>query len=375
MNPPDYNSVPKGQLLNNNFLTHATPRKGILNMTQVDTTRIDKAIARCQRITSLNNVKAINKRTTANESGCGWVTRGQGTQGQGVFGNLTRTFGPVPPDAVHYYPPAVVNSKNADQFKIQCDSDGCIGSEGFASIEETTEVPLCNKYKRCEDMKYFNSIMDSELCGYCPPSGRFVPMNKGVPKYKSAGCKTALITDHTKCPMSPNSANIKEAFTTLASLDACSAPLTRDCIVLAAKTAGCSPEGTLIASLYSAQQTSGFDANLQGEASYQIYQKQMAPLTALSNQSATIETALGQFKSLYNATTSENSNLSAASRDLCLQRSLDGYTFCNDVTDTTIVNDTNIVCLQQKYIKEGGKETDSSYPVIATCIGKMFSEC
>lgn len=375
MNLSDYASIPKGQMLQTDLLKNATRRKGILNMLQFDTTHIDNSIKRCERLTSLDKVKAINKRTTANESGCGWVTRGDGTQGQGVFGNFTTSIGPIPPDAIDYYPPGVVNSPNANRFKIQCGSDGCQSSEGFATIEETTEVPLCGKYKRCEDMKYFDNIMTPGLCGYCPPSGRFVPMKDGVAKYTSAGCKTSLITDHSKCPMSSKSANIKEAFATLASLDTCSTPLTRDCIVLAAKTAGCSPEGTLIASLYSSQATSKYDANLQGEASYKLYQKQMAPLSVLTDESTTIQTALGQFKSLYNATTSENSNISSAARDLCLQKNVDAYSFCNDVTDSTIVNETNIVCLQEKYIQSGGKVTDAKYPVLTKCLGKTFAQC
>jgi len=378
LNPSDISKVPKGQMLNTDFLTNATPHRGILNMTQLNTRQIDAAIKSCQKLTTLKQVKSGNTKTTANEAGCGWVTRGDGSEGQGVFGNYTQTFGPIPSDALHYYPPGIVNSKSADELKIHCGMTECVREstrEGFTSIDESTEIPTCAKYDRCQDMKYFDSIMEPGLCGYCPPSGRFVPMSNGAPKYANAPCNSSLITDYTKCPMSSKHGNLKEAFTTLAPLDSCSAPLTRDCLVLAAKTAGCSPEGTLIASLYTSPPTSGYDDALQSQASYRIYQAQTNPLTVTTDKAATIQAALAQFKSMYTATNSTNSTTSAAARDLCLQKDLDAYSFCNDVTDTTIVNAGNIVCLQQKYLNKGGKVIDPMYPTLEKCVGKKFSQC
>ena len=374
MNPFQYSTTPKGQMLNTEYLKNATPTKGLLNMTQIDTTQIDKAIKTCSDMNTLKKVKNVNNKTSANESGCGWVTRAGGG-GQGVFGNFMRTYGPIPTDAVNYYPPGVVNSKNADQNKIQCSMEVCAraSTEGFATIDEDIEVPACGKYTRCEDMKYMKSLgMDD--CGYCPESGRFVPISKGVAKYASAPCNS-LLTDYTKCPMSSKHSKITEAFTTLAALDECAAPLTRDCLIQAAKSAGCSSEGTLVASLYSPQSTSAYDGDLQQKASYRIYQAQTTPMTALTDESATINTALGQFTNLYNATTSADPNISAAARDLCLQTNLEAYSFCNDLTATTIVNAENIVCLQQLYINGGGKMTDAAYPTLATCTGKGFGQC
>ena len=373
MNPFQYSTTPKGQMLNTDYLKNATPTKGLLNMTQVDTTRIDKAINTCKAMNTLKKVKAVNNKKSANEAGCGWVTRASGG-GQGVFGNFMRTYGPIPTDSVNYYPPGTVNSSKANESKIQCGLDICAraSTEGFATIEEDIEVPACGKYTRCQDMQYMKSL--GAECGYCPETGRFVPMSKGVAKYASAPCNS-LLTDYTKCPMSSKHSNVKEAFTTLAALDGCAAPLTRDCLIQAAKSAGCSSEGTLVASLYSPQSTSAYDADLQQKASYRIYQAKTSPMTVLTDGSATINMALGQFTNLYEATTSADASVSAAARDLCLQTNLEAYSFCNDLTGTTIVNEGNIVCLQQMYITGGGKMTDANYPTLAKCKGKSFSQC
>jgi len=373
MNPFQYSTTPKGQMLNTDYLKNATPTKGLLNMTQLDTTQIDKAINTCKAMNTLQKVKNVNNKKSANEAGCGWVTRALGG-GQGVFGNFMTTYGPIPTDAVNYYPPGVVNSSHADQNKIQCGLDVCArpSTEGFATIEEDIDIPACAKYTRCQDIKYMNSL--GAECGYCPETGRFVPTSKGVAKYASAPCKS-LLTDYTKCPMSSKQSSVTEAFTTLAALDACSAPLTRDCLIQAAKSAGCSAEGTLIASLYSPQSTSAYDADLQQKASYRIYQAQTNPMTVMTDGSATINAALGQFTNLYTATTSADASVSAAARDLCLQTNVEAYSFCNDLTGTTIVNAENIVCLQQMYITAGGKVTDGKYPTLASCKGKTFGQC
>jgi hypothetical protein len=145
--------------------------------------------------------------------------------------------------------------------------------------------------------------------------------------------------------------------------------LTRDSIVLAARMAGCSPEGTLLASLSDTPALA--NTNLEQQSSYKIYKQQMAPFTVLTDGSASVERALDEFKAV-KALTTEDSKLGSAARDLCLERNLDSYNFCNDVTNTTIVNSTNISCLQAKYLQGGGKKTDPSYPLLERSLGKTF---
>jgi len=385
MNPSDYESIPKGQTINTAHLMNSTPRKGVLNLTQVNTTNIDKAIKACESKTDLAALKRQNFKITANETGCGWVTYGQ-NQGRGILGNYTTTLGPVPSAALNYYPPIATRSPNAEKFKIPCSSEVCM-KEGFATIEEDVQVPICGKYTRCEDMQYFDSFLTGDnagLCAYCTTSKRFIPVTRSNgsvrAKYSSAPCEpSALVTDYKQCP--PPAArqiqgNLKEAFETLAPLDSCKAPLTRDCLVLAAKTAGCSPDGTLIASLYNSPPESGYDEALQHEASYRVYQQQMNPnMNILKDTAASIQTALSQFTSLFKSTQNPNESISGAARDLCIKKNLDLYSFCNDLVDTTIVNSTNIICLQQKFLAAGGKVSDTNYPTLSTCLGKTVSQC
>jgi hypothetical protein len=385
MNPSDYGSIPKGQTINTRHLNNATPRKGLLNLTQVNTTEIDKAIKACESKTSLASIKQQNYKITANETGCGWVTYGQ-NQGRGILGNYTTTLGPVPERALHYYPPIATRSPNADKFRIPCSSEVCM-KEGFVSMEEDIQVPICSKYTRCEDMQYFDSFLTGDnagLCAYCTSSKTFVPVNRSkgtvTAKYTTAPCEpSSLITDYKKCPPPtprPIQGDLKEAFETLAPLDSCKAPLTRDCLVLAATTAGCSPEGTLIASLYNSPPASGYNETLEQEASYRVYQQQMNPnMNILKDTAASIQNALSQFTSLFKSTQDTNEVISGAARDLCIKKNLDLYSFCNDLVDTTIVNSTNIVCLQQKFLNAGGKVSDSNYPSLSKCLGKTVSQC
>lgn len=294
MNPSDYSTIPKGQMMNTDYLYNATSKKGVLNMTQFDTRTVDSAVKACASMTDFKKVKASNYKITANETGCGWVTTGN-NKGQGILGNYTTTLGPLPPSAQDYYSPIATRSANPDALKIPCGSDNCSKpSEGFSSNQLT------------------------------------------------------------------------EAFTTLAPASAFAPPFARDPLVSDSK------EGTQIAALYASTNPSIYDDALFSESSYKIYDNvtSVNP-NVIPGSMSSVHTALLQFP---DTNPSRESNTGYAPRDILLERVYDQYTFCNDPTDTTIINSTNLVCIQRIWIQRGGKTTDKDYPTLQTWNGRTYGQ-
>jgi len=164
----------------------------------------------------------------------------------------------------------------------------------------------------------------------------------------------------------------KEGFAnlTLNDLDQCSEPpLSRDCVVLAARMAGCSDEGTLISALNAAPGGGDFDAVLKNNPVYTAYKSVAAPgitNAVLKDGSVGLTTALDDFGNLVRNSQNGNSKLGLSARDLCLKKgAFDAYDFCSEITPNTVISNTNIKCVEQNWQQSGGTPQGTGYPTLS----------
>jgi len=258
------------------------------------------------------------------------------------------------------------------------------------------------------------------MCGYCKSSGAVIPVktkesargstvSARYPKDSSLGCPSAdIIKAGSTCPEGPEgfgdfgSANIfgsatgrnipnrglEEAFTTrirnegfvdLQSLNDCmDSPLSRDCVVQAARVAGCSDEGSLITALNGIPSGADYDDVIKSIPSYTSYKSIASPgitTATLKDGSVSIQTALSDFAGLLTNTQSSNKKLSLAANDLCIRKGMfDAYDFCSEMTPTTQLNTNNISCAQQAWLNAGGTAQGTGYPSLAAWSGKSYQQ-
>jgi hypothetical protein len=62
------------------------------------------------------------------------------------------------------------------------------------------------------------------------------------------------------------------------------------------------------------------------------------------------------------------------SRGPVFATNLDQHNFCAEMNEQTIINENNLACLQQEWLRKGGKETDYNYPdtrLYGSCYGRV----
>ena len=168
-----------------------------------------------------------------------------------------------------------------------------------------------------------------------------------------------------------------QTLTSINDLSHCTSPLTEDCVILAARASGCGSEGSLIAALQNVPKGQAYNTNLQNNQAYLAYSQSANPgiTSALLNDgSVPLATALNDFGNVVSNTQSSNPKIAAASRDLCIQSGYfqDSYDWCSDISPSTVIDSTNIACVQNNWRNQGGTPQGSSYPVIDTWRGKTF---
>jgi hypothetical protein len=158
-----------------------------------------------------------------------------------------------------------------------------------------------------------------------------------------------------------------EGFVDLESLTPCmEPPLSRDCVILAARAAGCANEGTLIAALSTTPANSDYDSVLQKNPVYTAYNSVAVPRitsATLKDGSTSLATALDDFGNLMEQTQNTNKKLALSARDLCIRTGeYEAYDFCLEIGPTSIINDTSLPCVKQAWLNNGGTEEGTLYP-------------
>jgi hypothetical protein len=400
--PPNMARVP------DNVLKAASSGGFNLLNTKSDTTASDAAEASCRAYTDITGLRQLQKDQLNNthfQPGCGW--RYKPSNGinpeinQGAFGTADGPANGVSgsPDEVSGGTHWFWNLNKAEKY---------ISAKTCANASKCSQLGLLGRY--------------TEVCGFCKSSGSIIPVVKSAsgtlytaryPKDRSLMCATSdIVTAGTgKCPAEDGFTNfgmagstglpqhgrgdLNEAFgslsearpsrntegyanLTLNDLDQCSEPpLSRDCVVLAARMAGCSDEGTLISALKAAP-AGDYDSVLKTNPVFTAYKSVAAPgitSAVLKDGSVALTTALDDFGSLMRNSQHSSPKLGLSARDLCLKKgTFDAYDFCSEITAQTIISNTNIKCIQQDWQKKGGTPQSSGYPTIGDWAGKTYQQ-
>lgn len=145
--------------------------------------------------------------------------------------------------------------------------------------------------------------------------------------------------------------------------------LARDCLLLAVKNNGCSPDGTLYQAIQDTKPSaSDYSDFLQQQPSFQTYQSKQG-----SNQiteelfrkgSMTWEMATREIQKLHRFTQSGVDPLiKVAAQDLCIEAGkFDVYDFCADLTDTNSIVNVDLKCMQNYWQQLNGKPAGLLYP-------------
>lgn len=145
--------------------------------------------------------------------------------------------------------------------------------------------------------------------------------------------------------------------------------LSRDCLLHAIKTNGCSEEGTLYQAIQAARPTATtFSQYLQTQPSFLTYQSRQGAnsLTEdlFNKERGSYEAATREIQKLHTYTqTSEDPLAKIAAQDLCLQAGkFDDYDFCSDLTDSTAISGVDLKCMQNYWQEQNGKPAGLLYP-------------
>jgi hypothetical protein len=347
--------------------------------TKVDTTARTAAIANSRRykgVAGLRQVQIDQNGYSALQPATGWIYKpSSGINpeiNRGAFGTadgpLDKTADPMPGGAKWYW--------------------------DLAKAEKDISTRACANANKCSQMRLLGEFQD--ICGYCKTSGAVVPVQRlasGIvtaryPRDPNLTCRSEDIvtTSRGTCPPEVQGfvggrshGRGEEGFATMNDIANCTVPLSRDCMMNAARFAGCRDEGTLITSLQGTMGGDKYDKVISGKASYAAYKSAAIPnfTPAMFNDgSVTMSTALDDFGRLVkNTSAGETTKLGASARDLCLKAgAFDAYNFCSEMTPTTLITPQNIVCLQRDWKNEGGTEAGRGYPTLNTWNGKRYQQ-
>ena len=335
--------------------------------TKVSQTDLINSVDMCHRyrgIEGLRQLQIDQAGMSAMQSGCGWRYKpSNGVQpevNQAAFGSAA---GPARTD-------------------LDPMTGGTKWFWNLNTAEKTITRAVCSNAKQCSQLRLLGQF--TSVCGYCKSSGAVVPVQQlksgqftaRYPNDPNLMCEAnnLVINGRSACPPTEGFANLNMDL-----LDNCSSPLSRDCVINAARLAGCRDNGSLLASLASVSGPGDYNRLVKNAPAYQAYQTSTNPnLTAslLQDGSTSLEVAITDFQNLMKNTGGvPTSKLAASARDLCLNAGdFDAYNFCAEMTPNTMITSQNIQCIQGDWLDEGGTQVGSGYPTLAKWNGKRILE-
>jgi hypothetical protein len=427
--PPNMARVPE------NVLNAASSGGFNLLNTKSDTTASDRASAACRAYKDITGLRQLQKdqiNKTHYQPGCGW--RYKPSNGinpeisQGAFGTAEGPINGVSgsPDEVsggtQWFWDLNTAEKNISAKTCanasKCSQLGLLGRYtevcGFCKssgamipvVKSASGTLYTARYPKDRSLMCATSDIVTANTGKCPPAiSGFVGTTK-------ANYEESLMPNSTSLPQHgrgdlneafkpllekggrgnnlegfapqggayPKRGNPLEGFAnlTLNDLDQClEPPLSRDCVVLSARMAGCSDEGTLISAL-KASGSGDYDSVLKVNPVFTAYKSVATPgitNATLKDGSVALQTALDDFGNLVRHSQSANPKLGLSARDLCVRKgAFDAYDFCSEITVQTVISNTNIKCVQQDWQTRGGTPQGSGYPTIGDWAGKTYQQ-
>ena len=365
-NPPNMANVPAS------LLQGASP----VGTNLVDTTKTNQNVSEqaAQQCRSYQGIEGLRRlqRDQANRSyyepGCGWIYKpSNGIIPEVNQGTLGTAQGPVVD---------TVKAGGKYYWDLQ------------AAEKEVTQS-ICANARKCSQLKLLGQF--AEVCGFCKSTGGIIPVEKVSGGYRarypgdaSLQCEPQNIVAGGSgvCPpegFQSEYVRSDEGFiggggVSLDDLENCKPPLTRDCVVLAARLSGCSDQGTLITALGQAKDGQDYDAFLRTKPAFTAYQSSTNPNITnaiVKDGSAALGTALSDFNNLMNNTNSKNAKLGMAARDLCLKAGeFENFNFCNELGNQSVIDQMTLKCIREDWLNRGGTEKGEGYAKLGNFQGR-----
>lgn len=145
--------------------------------------------------------------------------------------------------------------------------------------------------------------------------------------------------------------------------------LSRDCLLQAVRTQGCSTEGTLYQAIEGTRTSAtDYSTYLLKQPAYQTYQSKQGgnAITAdlFRKDRGSWETAIREIQKIQTASfSSPDPTTRMAARDLCSESgAFDVYDFCSDLTDSAPIDTVEMRCIQKYWQEQNGKPAGFLYP-------------
>lgn len=374
------NKNPVNMLASDKLLAAASPGSfSLVDNTNINNKASDAAAASCRSYNDIAGLRRLQKdqiNTTYYESKCGWRYR----PSTGLVPEINK---------------AALGTAAGPIFGQAGSPDEVVGgTQWFWDLDDAEQkisTQICKNASKCKQLSMLGKYAD--ICGYCKSTGAIIPIVGGAARFNNAnsGClKKDIVTAATSaknCPAGEGFTSfrqgdlnqvfkVREGFANLDKLNNCmEMPLSRDCVILAAQNAGCSPDGTLIRALQGS--TGNYDSKLTTNSAYNSYNSFMPFSAGLMQDGsvASINVALNDFNRLMQDTQSTKEKVGLAARDLCIRAGeFDKYDFCREMGLATIINANNIACVQKVWKQNGGTDKGTGAPTLAKWNGKRFEE-
>lgn len=188
----------------------------------------------------------------------------------------------------------------------------------------------------------------------------------------------SIVRNPANFPQTTPTAAASMAAANATTLERCTRPgnnpsLSRDCLLQAVKTNGCSAEGTLYQAIESARASAtDFSQYLQTQPSFMTYQSRQGDnkLTEamFKKESGSWDLATREIQKLQNYTqTAQDPVVKVAAQDLCLSAGkFDQYDFCSELTDSQSIGGVELRCMQSYWQEKNGKPAGLLYPTTKT---------
>ena len=210
---------------------------------------------------------------------------------------------------------------------------------------------------------------------WCSQTNRFIFVDRAGRPLPGFTCGAgSIVTDPNSFPQPPQTSASSLASANSGSLESCMRPgnnpsLSRDCLLQAIKTNGCSTDGALYQAIESTRPTATtFSQYLQSQPSFQTYQSRQGgnKITEdiFQKDRGSWEQATREIQKLQNFTAiAKDPLVKVAAEDLCLTAGrFDQYDFCSDIADSAAIATVDLKCLQAYWQQENGKPAGLLYP-------------
>jgi hypothetical protein len=210
---------------------------------------------------------------------------------------------------------------------------------------------------------------------WCNQTRRFILVDEAGNPTRGFQCaRNSIVRNPSNFPQVTQTAATSLASANAAQLETCMRPgnnagLTRDCLLQAVRTNGCSTDGALYQAIESARPNStNYSQFLQTQPSFMTYQSRQGGNSItqemFQRERGSWDLATREIQKLQRVTqTARDPLIKKAAEDLCLTAgTFDEYDFCSDLTESTNIGNVELKCMQRYWQEQNGKPAGLLYP-------------